>query len=117
MTTVINIKDAPRGWMDDPQYVYIGRERAGAISRYKPLAEQTVATGEWGNPYVLSFEKHRQQILELYKTWLYNQDKEFLHRMDTELRGKILVCFCKPKACHGDVIVEYLNRDDYLWKT
>ena len=25
------------------------------------------------------------------------------------LRGKTLMCFCKPLACHGDVIAEYLN--------
>jgi hypothetical protein len=22
------------------------------------------------------------------------------------LKGKILVCFCKPLACHGDVLAE-----------
>ena len=26
-----------------------------------------------------------------------------------ELKGKVLGCFCKPKACHGDVLVELVN--------
>lgn len=27
-----------------------------------------------------------------------------------ELKGKILGCFCKPKACHCDIIKEYLDN-------
>jgi hypothetical protein len=23
-----------------------------------------------------------------------------------ELKNKTLVCFCKPKACHGDILAE-----------
>ena len=36
-------------------------------------------------------------------------DSEFATRVKG-LRGKQLGCFCKPKACHGDVIVEYLEN-------
>jgi len=28
-----------------------------------------------------------------------------------KLRGKILGCWCKPKACHGDVIIELLDEN------
>lgn len=118
MTTVINIKDAPAGWMSNPAYVYIGRERAGGINRYQPLAEQTIATGEWGNPFVLRFEKHRELIFSSYARWLSKQPKEFLARMDRELWGRTLVCFCKPKLCHGDVIARYVDRNSnepYDW--
>lgn len=104
MTTVINIKDAPEGWMHDSKYVYIGRAGAGFA-------------GTWGNPYVLRFEKHRDKILELYTWWLSRQDAEYLAKMDS-LWGKTLVCFCKPKACHGDVIVDYVDRklnESYDW--
>lgn len=24
--------------------------------------------------------------------------------------GKVLGCFCKPKACHGDILAEVLNE-------
>ena len=27
-----------------------------------------------------------------------------------ELKGKTLGCFCKPKSCHGDVLVELANE-------
>ena len=28
------------------------------------------------------------------------------------LAGKRLGCFCKPKACHGDILADYLNSLD-----
>lgn len=27
-----------------------------------------------------------------------------------QLRGKVLGCHCKPLACHGDILADYLNR-------
>jgi hypothetical protein len=27
-----------------------------------------------------------------------------------ELEGKTLGCFCKPKPCHGDVLLELLSQ-------
>jgi len=35
-------------------------------------------------------------------------DPEFRERV-LALRGKTLGCFCKPRACHGDVIANYLE--------
>ena len=29
-----------------------------------------------------------------------------------QLRGKVLGCHCKPLACHGDVLADYLNSLD-----
>jgi hypothetical protein len=32
-----------------------------------------------------------------------------------ELEGKVLGCWCKPeKSCHGDVLVELLQKRDIL---
>jgi len=28
-----------------------------------------------------------------------------------ELRGKILGCHCKPKACHGDILAEIADSE------
>jgi hypothetical protein len=28
------------------------------------------------------------------------------------LRGKVLACFCRPRSCHGDVIVAWLESVD-----
>lgn len=81
----------------DPDYdVYIGRPGKGQ-------------DGYFGNPFKGS---NRDQVIAQYKEYFYDRlkkDPEFRHNIRA-LKGKILGCFCKPKACHGDVIAEYLNR-------
>ena len=95
-TTVINIKDAPKGWEKDSQYVYIGRQGYGW-------------DGTWGNPYVLRKEIDRNKILNDYMLWFYKQPDEWKDRLYNATVDKILVCFCKPKMCHGDIIASYVN--------
>ncbi len=62
---------------------------------------------KWGNDYPVS--KHgRKKCIELYRKFLLDNPK-LLSQLE-ELRGKRLGCFCAPKACHGDVLVELLER-------
>jgi len=46
---------------------------------------------------------------ERYFTDRIEKDSEFRRRV-LSLKGKSLGCFCKPKACHGDVIADWLNK-------
>ena len=62
----------------------------------------------WGNPFVVGKHGQRGECVELYREWLYTQP-ELMEQMKQELRGKDLVCFCAPKSCHGDVILEVAN--------
>lgn len=64
-------------------------------------------TTKWGNPYSL-INFSRAEALEKYKIYLLNNEN--LLKDILELDGKILGCWCKPKACHGDVIIEVINR-------
>ena len=36
-------------------------------------------------------------------------DVAMMQRAKMELRGKVLGCWCSPKACHGDVLAEIAN--------
>jgi hypothetical protein len=78
--------------------VYIGRAGHGK-------------DGYFGNPFRLEATEKRGATIERYKKYFENRmktDPEFASRVH-ELKGKKLGCFCKPHACHGDVIAEYLN--------
>ncbi len=83
MTTVIHIKNAPSGWKTNDQFVYIGRP------------------SKWGNPYDVSMG--RTKCISLFQDYVTSGMRLMgaLH----ELKGKTLVCFCKPQACHGDILV------------
>lgn len=90
-TTVVNIR---RNEYD----VYIGREGHGQ-------------DGMFGNPFSAIKDGGRERAIALYRQYFHKRlrvDSEFFSRVE-ELRGKRLGCFCKPKACHGDIIADYLD--------
>ena len=66
----------------------------------------------FGNPYKISKYRTRTMVIDWYREWFYNQLKNPLFKADVEkLRGaNTLGCYCKPLACHGDIIVEYLEN-------
>lgn len=63
--------------------IYIGRE------------------SKWGNPFIVG-PYTREEALEKYEEWIENQ--LWLLKDIHELKGKVLGCWCKPKACHGDIL-------------
>lgn len=90
-TTVANIRDGI-----PLNSVYIGRAGRGF-------------DGKWGNPIMIGAVVQREQALDQYRHWLSNRlimEPDFLE----PLRNKTLLCFCKPLACHGDVIKEFLDE-------
>jgi len=98
ITRVINIK-VDKDYATEkstPGYEYIGR---GSY---------------WGNPYSMFEEgESRDEVIRKYK---YDFEFEkFPNKEKSEvfkLTGKRLGCFCKPEACHGDVLADFLNAFD-----
>lgn len=61
---------------------------------------------KWGNPFVIGKDGCRSTVVRKYREWLLNSTlKHDLH----ELKGKNLVCWCSPEACHADVLMEMAN--------
>lgn len=63
---------------------------------------------KWGNPYVIGPDGNREQVIRRYRL-LLDDNPELKDQARQELRGKDLVCFCKPLACHADVLLEVAN--------
>lgn len=85
---------------------YIGRGYAGQVPS---------AVGEYGwlgNPFRMGAGVSRSHSIRLFMHYFYARlDMDVLFRWEVgKLHGKTLGCFCKPKACHGDVIVAYLDN-------
>lgn len=68
----------------------------------------------FGNPFEIGIDGDRKEVIEKYKDWFTMQIKtNYIFRTQLEnLRGKTLGCWCKPLPCHGDVIADYLNKND-----
>lgn len=63
---------------------------------------------EWGNPFVIGPDGSREEVIQKYREWLLG-NPELVARVKRLLRGKDLLCYCSPKACHGDVLLEVAN--------
>lgn len=72
---------------------------------------------KWGNPFTHIKDKTtladeivdtREEAIERYREYLAG-NQELLDCLD-ELEGKTLGCYCKPKSCHGDILLEFLSK-------
>lgn len=74
----------------EPYDVYIGRP------------------GPFGNPFVIGRDGTREEVITKYRRWLYERcERDANYRAAVaSLRGKVLGCYCAPKACHGDVLTK-----------
>jgi len=67
---------------------------------------------KWGNPYSIGKDGSRKEVIEKYEKYIL-ENEELLNSLD-ELEGKILGCWCKPNACHGDVLVKLIQNRGIL---
>lgn len=79
----------------------------GAVSIMRP--------GFWGNPFAIGQDGDRDEVIQKYRTWLdamlqSPQKEVFLAALKKLAEAPALVCCCKPKGCHGDVLVEKMQE-------
>jgi hypothetical protein len=75
--------------------VYIGR-----ASRGRPASK-------WQNPFRIGRDGTRDECIAQYEAFLC-ADPELMAALP-ELRGRALVCWCAPQACHGDLLLKLAN--------
>jgi hypothetical protein len=59
---------------------------------------------KWGNPFSIGKDGTREEVIQKYKEWI-SQQPELLADLPS-LKGKVLGCWCKPQACHGDILAK-----------
>ena len=78
------------------------------VNKYESKYDVYIGRGsKWGNPYVIGKHGNRDEVIAKYREHLRSQVRsgEVTVNDLKSLNGKRLGCFCRPKACHGDVIV------------
>lgn len=84
---------------------------------HKNAPEDAVYVGrpsKWGNPFEIGKDGTREEVVEKFRLMLTHDDVFWsLKRWEcrTELAGKHLVCWCAPKPCHADVLLEIANEE------
>ena len=87
--------------------------KTSIVNKYHKLPyDEYIGRGsDFGNPYVIGIDGDRDEVIRKFSEYFYqriSEEPDFKERV-LALRGKTLACFCKPKSCHGDVIIGYLN--------
>ena len=80
------------------------------VNKYKDPYDVYIGRGSsWGNPFRIGADGDRKRCIALFEEYaiLEGIDK----KAKTELKGKVLGCFCAPKECHGDVLAKWANED------
>lgn len=105
MTRVVN-------FYKEPFDVYIGRAGKGFDGYFGNPCKVGVDC-----PVCKNIHKEGSETLPCYERYLYSRlasDEVFRERVRS-LQGKTLACFCKPKPCHGDVLVVAVEMLQKPW--
>ena len=95
------------GWIGEDKY-YIGRTGNGMIG------------SELSNIFKIGKDGTRAEVIAKYRMWLGGIIKKGKGLAWLELQGLreryrngesvILLCYCKPLGCHGDILIEFIKE-------
>ena len=96
---VVNRHHFKGTYPNDEVFIYVGRPGR--------VADEEIARGcldgtAFGNPFRIGKGTPLDEILGRYKRWLWNHGP--IEALCDIPEGARLVCSCKPRPCHGDVI-------------
>ncbi|MCQ1536670.1 DUF4326 domain-containing protein [Methanosarcina sp. KYL-1] len=70
-------------------------------------------TTKWGSPFAIGRDGSREEVMEKYRDYLRKRP-DLLRAIPKELPGKVLVCWCWPDPCHGDILAYLANNPDRI---
>ena len=94
------------------------------LRTYKPFNDEVMVRIDrvnpiLGNPYYLHRENERDMICDLYDMRFEKKikgDIEFISELERIVKlvldghNVVLGCWCVPKRCHGEIILEYVKQ-------
>lgn len=59
----------------------------------------------WGNPFKIGKDGTRAEVIAKF-------EKKILPTLNLKpLKGKHLICYCAPLACHADILLREANKE------
>lgn len=86
--------------------------------KYEPYDVYIGRGSKWGCPFTIIKDRptlakeiveSKEEALAKYREYILSTP-ELMNSLH-ELEGKTLGCFCKPDKCHGDVLLELLEKE------
>ena len=88
--------------------VYNKRNKNVRIPEGAVLVDRTT---RWGNTFIIGRDGTREDVVQKYKQDALAKP-DYISEVRTTLKGKDLVCWCAPEACHADVLLEIANESN-----
>lgn len=76
----------------------------------KGLTVEIGRNSEWGNPFEMPIDGDRDEVCDNYENH-YMPYKPSLFKKISQLKGKVLICWCYPNRCHGDHLSILANKE------
>ena len=118
--TVVNVKvefirpkyQNLQEWCEDSDNVYIARKGIVFVNSAQGKERYPKQDSIWANPFKISATNVRETVIEQYRKYIFDKlEREPALRLElAKLIGKNLGCWCKPGPCHGDILLEAINK-------
>ena len=68
---------------------------------------------EWGNPFIMRNEsdKERDRVCDAFEEMVALWTPEVIAALKKDLKGKNLACWCAPKRCHAETLLNIANEE------
>ena len=83
------------------------------VRTYKGKSVYIGRGSPFGNPFHIGKDGDRDEVIKKYRRFFSDRmvvDPAFEKEVNNIAKDAVLTCYCKPSACHGDIIKEYLDK-------
>lgn len=95
-------------WMSDSNNCYIGRGGVVFINKKRYPTNSSI----FANPFKIGKDGTREEVIIKYKEYIIKkiENGEILVEQLLALKGKKLGCWCYPEYCHGNVLLDLIDK-------
>ena len=95
-------------WMEDDNNIYVGRANVVFINkeRYPKISSK------FYNPFKIGKDGTREEVINKYKHYIIDKlDNDILLQKELiEMKDKNIGCWCYPEICHGNILLELIDK-------
>jgi len=97
-------------WMNDDNNVYIGRAGVVFINNERYPKQSSI----FCNPFKIGKDGDRNEVLNKYKDYIIKKLDNNINLKNElmKLKNKNLGCWCSPDPCHGDILLDLIQKYD-----